>query len=88
MLDLKHGHRSPEERAAAGKAARTEAPRSSHGEWQPASDRADPVELLEGQASSRVGQLVPLRYARMLASSFAFYRGAAAVMAADLSRAP
>ncbi len=51
-------------------------------------DRPDPVELLEAQATSRVGQLVPLRYARMLASPFAFYRGAAAVMAADLAATP
>jgi uncharacterized protein (DUF2252 family) len=85
MLDPKHGHRSPQERAAAGKAARAAAPRSSHGEWEPAPDRADPVELLEGQASSRLGQLVPLRYGRMLVSPFTFYRGAAAVMAADLA---
>src|SRR5215204_4893368 len=80
--------RSPAERAAAGKAARGEAPRSSHGEWAPAGSRPDPVELLEGQATSRVGQLVPLRYARMLASPFSFYRGAAAVMAADLAATP
>ncbi len=85
MSDPLQGSRSPAERAAAGKAARTGAPRSSHGEWSPASDRPDPVELLEAQATSRVGQLVPLRYARMLASPFAFYRGAAAVMAADLA---
>jgi len=78
----------PAERAAAGKAARTEAPRSSHGEWEPASDRPDTVELLERQATTRVGQLVPLRYGRMLASPFAFYRGAAAVMAADLAGVP
>ena len=52
---------------------------------QPAADRPDPVELLEGQATSRVGQLVPLRYGRMLVSPFTFYRGAAAVMAADLA---
>ncbi|HEY5815057.1 MAG TPA: DUF2252 domain-containing protein [Solirubrobacterales bacterium] len=63
-------------------------PRSSHEEWRPAGDRADPVELLERQATSRVGQLVPLRYGRMLASPFAFYRGAAAVMAADLAPTP
>lgn len=88
MLDPKHGHRSPEERAAAGKAARAEVPRSSHGEWKPAADRADPVELLESQATSRVGQLVPLRYGRMLVSPFTFYRGAAAVMAADLAATP
>jgi len=79
---------SPDERAAAGKAARSVAPRTSHGEWQPASDRPDPVELLEHQATSRVGQLVPLRYGRMLASPFTFYRGAAAVMAADLAPTP
>jgi uncharacterized protein (DUF2252 family) len=78
----------PDERGAAGKAARSAAPRSSHGEWAPAPDRADPVELLENQATSRVGQLVPLRYGRMLASPFAFYRGAAAVMAADLAPTP
>jgi uncharacterized protein (DUF2252 family) len=80
--------RTPDERTAAGREARTVVPRSNHGEWAPAADRPDPVELLESQAASRVGQLVPLRYARMLASPFAFYRGAAAVMAADLSRTP
>ncbi len=88
MLDPKHGHRTPAERAAAGKAARTGAPRSSHAEWAPAGDRPDPVELLESQATSRVGQLVPLRYGRMLVSPFTFYRGAAAVMAADLASTP
>jgi uncharacterized protein (DUF2252 family) len=79
---------TPAERAAAGRAARSAVPRSSHGEWAAAVDREDPVELLERQASSRVGQLVPLRYGRMLASPFAFYRGAAAVMAADLAPTP
>jgi uncharacterized protein (DUF2252 family) len=85
MSDPLQTPRSPGERAATGKAARGEAPRSSHGEWAPAAGRPDPVELLESQATSRVGQLVPLRYARMLVSPFAFYRGAAAVMAADLA---
>jgi len=79
---------SPEERAAAGRAARAAAPRSGHGEWAPAADRPDPVELLDAQAGSRVGELVPLRYERMLVSPFAFYRGAAAVMAADLAGTP
>jgi uncharacterized protein (DUF2252 family) len=79
---------SPAERAAAGKAARATAPRSSHGEWQPTADRPDPVDLLERQAGSRLGQLVPLRYGRMLVSPFTFYRGAAAVMAADLAPTP
>jgi uncharacterized protein (DUF2252 family) len=88
MLDSLRAPRSPAEQAATGKAARNEAPRSSHGEWAAAADRPDPVELLEAQATSRVGQLVPLRYARMLASPFAFYRGAAAVMAADLAGTP
>ncbi len=78
----------PAERAATGKAARRRAPRSSHGEWAPAAGRPDPVDLLERQAASRVGRLVPLRYGRMLASPFAFYRGAAAVMAADLAGTP
>src|SRR5881396_2890194 len=88
MIDPLKGSQSPDERAATGKAARAEAPRSSHGEWAPAADRPDPVELLEHQAGSRVGQLVPLRYGRMLASPFTFYRGAAAVMAADLAPTP
>ncbi|HVY77610.1 MAG TPA: DUF2252 domain-containing protein [Solirubrobacterales bacterium] len=88
MLDPRAEARAPEERAAAGKAAREAAPRSAHGDWAPAADRADPVALLEAQAATRVGQLLPLRYARMLASPFAFYRGAAAVMAADLAATP
>lgn len=85
MVEPLQGPRSPAGRAAAGKAAREQAPRSAHGEWAPAADRPDPVELLESQASSRVGHLVPLRYGRMLVSPFTFYRGAAAVMAADLA---
>jgi len=76
------------ERAAAGKAARAEASRSSQAKWEPLSDRADPVEILEAQARTRVSELVPIRYARMAASPFAFFRGAAAVMAADLATTP
>jgi uncharacterized protein (DUF2252 family) len=79
---------TPTDRAALGKAARREAPRSSHGEWEPATDRTGPVEILEAQAAERIPELVPLRYARMLTSPFAFYRGAAAVMAADLASTP
>jgi uncharacterized protein (DUF2252 family) len=71
-----------------GKDARTEAPRSSHGAWEPDAGRADPVDLLMDQADSRVQELVPVRNARMLASPFTFYRGAAAIMAADLARTP
>ncbi len=79
---------SVEERAAAGKAARQNAARSSHGEWEPATGRRSPVEVLEDQAKSRVPELVPIRYARMLASPFAFFRGAAAIMAMDLANTP
>jgi uncharacterized protein (DUF2252 family) len=88
MAETARESQTPDERTAAGREARAVAPRANHGDWAPAADRPDPVALLEGQAASRVGQLVPLRYARMLASPFAFYRGAAAVMAADLSRTP
>ena len=79
---------SPEERAAAGKAAREKVPRSSQGEWEPPARRRDPVEVLEDQAKGRVQELVPIRYGRMLASPFAFFRGAAAIMAMDLAKTP
>ena len=79
---------SPEDRAAAGKAAREQVPRSSHGEWKPAARRRDPVKVLEDQAESRVPELVPIRYGRMLASPFTFFRGAAAIMAMDLAKTP
>jgi uncharacterized protein (DUF2252 family) len=81
-------HLTVEQRMARGKAGRTSAPRSSHGRWAPAADRPDPVALLEGQAVTRVPHLVPLRYGRMLVSPFAFYRGAALIMAADLAATP
>ena len=77
-----------DERAAAGKAAREKASRASHGEWEPAARRRDPVKVLEDQAKSRVQELVPIRYGRMLASPFTFYRGAAAIMAMDLAKTP
>src|SRR5436189_5968688 len=66
-------HLTPEERAARGKAARAEVPRSSHARWDAPSGRPDPIGLLEEQAKSRVPELVPIRYGRMLASPFAFY---------------
>ena len=90
-------HRSPlspvahftvAERAARGKAARSEVPRSSHASWEAPPVRADPVELLEEQAKTRVEELVPIRYGRMLVSPFTFYRGAAYLMAADLAGMP
>ena len=71
-----------------GKAARAIAPRTAHGEWAPAADRPDPVGLLEEQAASRVPELVPIRYGRMLVSPFTFFRGAAYPMAADLAGEP
>jgi uncharacterized protein (DUF2252 family) len=76
------------ERAASGKAARSEVRRSSHARWEPPEGRADPVAILDRQARSRVSELVPIRYGRMSASPFAFFRGAAAVMAADLATTP
>lgn len=69
-----------------GKAARAAVPRSSHGDWAPA--ERDPLPILTAQDESRVQELVPIRYGRMLASPFAFFRGGAAVMAADLAQTP
>jgi hypothetical protein len=71
--------------AQRGRSLRAAVPRSDHGRWQPASGRRDPVLLLERQARTRVPGLVPIRHGRMLASPFAFLRGAAAIMAADLA---
>ncbi|MFC7964702.1 DUF2252 domain-containing protein [Streptomyces cinereoruber] len=79
---------TPSERAARGRAARKRVSRSSHGRWIPSSQRPDPLEVLERQARDRLPDLVPLRYGRMAASPFAFLRGAAAVMAADLGAQP
>jgi len=80
-------HFTPSERAARGRSARTECPRTSHAGFELADGR-DPVAILEAQAASRVPELVPLRYGRMLVSPFTFYRGAAAVMAHDLASTP
>jgi uncharacterized protein (DUF2252 family) len=79
---------SVEERVVAGKALRKKHPRHLLGEYQPATDRADPVSILEEQAKTRIADLVPVRYARMLTSPFAFFRGSAAIMAADLAAGP
>ena len=81
-------HLTVSERAARGKAARAEVPRSIHGVFEPAPRRPDPVELLERQAQTRVPELVPIRYGRMLVSPFTFYRGAAMIMAHDLAATP
>jgi uncharacterized protein (DUF2252 family) len=81
-------HLSVAERKADGKAARTHAPRSGHALYEPAPDRPDPIELLQRQAQTRIPELVPIRYGRMLVSPFAFYRGAALIMASDLANTP
>jgi uncharacterized protein (DUF2252 family) len=78
--------KDPAERAAEGKAVRGDRPRSSHAELGAGS--RDPLAILGRQDESRVSELVPIRYGRMLASPFAFFRGAAAVMAADLAATP
>ena len=77
-----------QERRAAGRALRQDVPRSAHAEWSPHPDRADPVEVLAAQGESRVAELLPVRYARMAESAFAFFRGSAAIMAADLATGP
>jgi uncharacterized protein (DUF2252 family) len=82
------GTLSPDERAARGKAAREQASRSSHAAWRAPDDRRSPIAVLEEQARTRVPELVPIRYGRMVESPFAYFRGAAAAMADDLSRTP
>ena len=81
-------HPSVQERAELGKSTRKKCPRESHAAWEAKADRPDPVDLLEAQAVTRIPELVPIRYGRMLASPFAFYRGAAAIMASDLATLP
>jgi uncharacterized protein (DUF2252 family) len=78
-------HLTTAERIAVGRAARKQVPRFRHGLLELPADRPDPVALLERQAESRVPELVPIRYGRMLVSPFTFYRGAAAIMASDLA---
>ncbi|MFC4374906.1 DUF2252 domain-containing protein [Nocardia halotolerans] len=74
--------------AERGKAARQSVGRAELGQWRPGPDRADPVTMLVRQGRGRVPELLPIRYARMAQSPFAFLRGAAAVMAADLAATP
>ena len=82
------GHLSVAERVARGKTARSEVPRADHAKFEPPASRDDPVALLERQATTRVPELVPIRYGRMLVSPFTFYRGAALIMAEDLASTP
>src|SRR6201991_2293090 len=81
-------HPSVDERLNQGRTARDRTPPSSHAGWSPAADRPDPVRLLEQQNRTREPDLVPVRHGRMMVSPFTFYRGAAKVMAADLSQTP
>ena len=81
-------HLTPKERSQLGKEARARVPRSSQGAFEPSPSRPDPVSLLERQAQTRVPELVPIRYGRMLVSPFTFYRGAALIMASDLATTP
>jgi uncharacterized protein (DUF2252 family) len=79
---------TPAERAVKGKAARAEVPRDSHAVFDPPPGRPEPVALLEEQAATRVPELVPVRYGRMMVSPFTYYRGAALPMASDLATTP
>jgi uncharacterized protein (DUF2252 family) len=81
-------HPSVDDRRARGKEARSRTPPSSHAGWAPATDRPDPVGLLQEQNRTREPDLVPVRHGRMLVSPFTFYRGAAKIMAADLAGTP
>jgi uncharacterized protein (DUF2252 family) len=91
--DVKH-LRSPKdlltrkERTAAGKALRDRCPRGSNAVWKAPRNRRDPVDLLVQSRKDRIPNLIPIRYGRMMQSPFAFYRGAAAIMAADLALMP
>jgi uncharacterized protein (DUF2252 family) len=84
----KWAHRTVAERQSNGRQARKAAPRTSHGAWTPAPDRPDPIALLKAQDDDRMADLVPIRWGRMSASPFAFYRGSAVLMAADLAPLP
>jgi uncharacterized protein (DUF2252 family) len=88
QLDSGLAQLTPAERAERGKKARAAVPRDSHAVFDPLPDRADPVGLLEEQAKTRIPELVPVRWGRMMVSPFAYYRGAALPMATDLAGTP
>jgi uncharacterized protein (DUF2252 family) len=88
VLAPPHEVLTPDEWRSRGRGQRGRVPRSSHAQWAPPEDRPDPVAILEEQARTRVPDLVPIRYGRMVASSFAYFRGAAAPMAWDLAHTP
>lgn len=81
-------YRSQVERRAEGKLLRDAVPRASHSGWNPPKGRRDPVELVLAQNDGRLTELVPIRHGRMMQSPFAFFRGTAALMAADLAHTP
>lgn len=85
LKHFKAKQRTIEERMEAGKKLRAKHPRIKQGNYKPSAKRADPVAILEAQGKTRLPELVPVRYARMLTSPFAFLRGGAAIMAADLA---
>ena len=88
VVEARRGYMSADERRAAGKALRDATPRAAQGGWKPAKDRRDPLELLHESNEGRIPELIPIRFGRMAQSPFAFYRGSAAVMAADLATTP
>src|SRR5215475_3085693 len=88
VLAPPHELLTPEQWKQRGREHRQEVPRLSHAQWEPPPDRPDPVDILEEQARTRVPDLVPIRYGRMIASPFAYFRGAAAPMAWDLAHTP
>ena len=87
-MSIISGTLSRKERRKSGKARREAVPFSSHADWTPAIDRPDPISLLQAQDEGRLQRLLPIKYGRMVASPFAFLRGSAAVMAADLAGTP
>ncbi len=87
-LDSSVGRLTPAERSARGKTARAEVPRESHAAFEPPANRTDPIALLEEQGKTRIAELVPVRYGRMMVSPFTYYRGAALPMASDLAATP
>jgi len=88
QLDTGAARLTPAERAARGKEARAEVPRDSHAAFDPPPERPDPIGLLEEQGKTRVPELVPVRYGRMMVSPFTYFRGAALPMASDLASTP
>ena len=88
VLAPPHEVLTPDEWRARGRELRSSVSRSSHAQWAPPADRPDPVTVLDEQAKARVPDLIPIRYGRMIASPFAYFRGAAAPMAWDLAHTP